>query len=131
MPGIKQKRVSNQFQTYQRELVKALFCYFNNMKKPRDFFRDKPELLNESSVLDLIDYCQELEGELLEKKRVEKYNKEQILLQFIKELHDSCKTLEEQEEESKRFRETPSVNFQEAVSNLKTYIENFRKDNFL
>jgi hypothetical protein len=101
------------------------------MKKPRDFFRDKPELLDESSVLDLIDYCQELEGELLEKKRVEKYNKEQLLLQFIKELHDSCKTLEEQEEESKRFRETPPVDFQVAVSNLKRYIENFCKDNFL
>lgn len=101
------------------------------MKKPRDFFRDKPELLAESTVLDLIDYCQDLEGELLEKKRVEKYSKEQILLQFIKELYDSCKSLEEQEEESKRFKEVSTVNFQEAVSNLRTYIENFRKDNFL
>lgn len=101
------------------------------MKKPRDFFRDKPELLDESSVLDLIDYCQDLEGELLEKKRTEKYSKEQLLLQFVKDLHESCKSLEEQECESKRFKEVPSVNFQEAVTNLKTYIENFCKDNYI
>lgn len=101
------------------------------MKRTRDFFRSKPELLDEPSVLDLIDYCQELEGELLEQKRVEKYSKEEILLQFLKELHESCKSLEEQEEVSKRFKDIPPVNFQEAVSNLKIYIENFCKDNFL
>jgi hypothetical protein len=101
------------------------------MKRTRDFFKCKPELLDEPTVLDLIDYCQELEGELLEKKRTEKYSKEDILLIFIKELHESCKSLEEQEAESKRFKEVSSVNFQEAVTNLKTYIENFCKDNFL
>jgi hypothetical protein len=101
------------------------------MKKPRDFFRDKPELLDESSVLDLIDYCQDLEGELLEKKRSEKYNKEQLLLHFIKELHESCKYLEQQAEESKRFKDAPLVDFEKSITNLKTYIEDFCKDNFL
>ena len=101
------------------------------MKRTRDFFKCKPELLDEPAVLDLIDYCQELEGELLEKKRTEKYSKEDILLHFIKELHESCKSLEEQEEESKRFKEVPPVNFQESVTNLKIYIEKFCEDNFL
>jgi hypothetical protein len=100
------------------------------MKRLRDFFKSKPELLKEDSVLDLIDYCQDLEGEIIEKKSKEKFNNESVLLEFLNELQRSCKDLEIQEIESERFG-LPRVDFREAVKNLSTYIEKFKEDNFI
>ena len=85
---------------------------------------DNPE------VIKLIEYCEELEGQVLETKVNSKYNKEVILLEFLRELSSGCDSLIKTQEENKRFR-FEDVNFEEAIHGLNMNIKTFIKDNSL
>jgi len=76
----------------------------------------------EPEVIELIEYCQELEGEVLEKKIEDTYSKEEIYLQILKEIYDSCDKTLTDDQLSERFKEIPRVDFKEAVINLKKYM---------
>ena len=92
------------------------------MKKPRDFFKNKPSLLDEPEVEALLEYCESLEEELIDLKFEKNANKELVLLDMIKEVMKGCNALEKEQMEHERFGfEAP--NYQETVSNLKNYIQ--------
>lgn len=92
------------------------------MKKPRDFFKNKPSLLEEPEVEALLNYCESLEEELIDLKFEKKANKELVLLDMIKEVMKGCNALEKEQMEHERFGfEVPD--YQETVSNLKSYIQ--------
>lgn len=92
------------------------------MKKPRDFFKNKPSLLDEPEVEALLEYCENLEEELIDLKFEKNANKELVLLDMIKEVMKGCKALEKEQIEHERFGyEAPD--YQETVSNLKNYIQ--------
>ena len=92
------------------------------MKKPRDFFKNKPSLLDEPEVEALLEYCENLEEELIDLKFEKNANKELVLLDMIKEVMKGCKALEKEQIEHERFGyEAPD--YQETVSNLKSYIQ--------
>lgn len=92
------------------------------MKKPRDLFKNKPELLDEPEVEALLDYCESLEDELVDLKFEKQDNKELVLLDMIKEVMKGCNALEKEQMEHERFGyEAPD--YQETVSNLKSYIQ--------
>lgn len=92
------------------------------MKKPRDIFRNKPELLDEPEVETLLEYCESLEDELVDLKFERQDNKELVLLDMIKEVMKGCNALEKEQMEHERFGyEAPD--YQETVSNLKSYIQ--------
>jgi hypothetical protein len=78
--------------------------------------------MDQPEVIELIEYCQELEGEVLEKKIEDTYSKEEIYLQILKEIYDSCDKTLTDDQLSERFKETPRVDFKEAVINLKKYM---------
>jgi hypothetical protein len=78
--------------------------------------------MDEPEVIELIEYCQELEGEVLEKKIEDTYSKEEIYLQILKEIYDSCDKTLTDDQLSERFKETTRVDFKEAVINLKKYM---------
>jgi hypothetical protein len=78
--------------------------------------------MDEPEIIELIEYCQELEGEVLEKKIEDTYSKEEIYLQILKEIYDSCDKTLTDDQLSERFKETPRVDFKEAVINLKKYM---------
>ena len=78
--------------------------------------------MDEPEVIELIEYCQELEGEVLEMKIEDTYSKEEIYLQILKEIYDSCDKTLTDDQLSERFKETPRVDFKEAVINLKKYM---------
>ena len=78
--------------------------------------------MDEPEVIELIEYCQELEGEVLEKKIEDTYSKEEIYLQILKEIYDSCDKTLTDDQLSERFKEIPRVDFKEAVINLKKYM---------
>lgn len=99
------------------------------MKRIRDFFKSNKELLDEPEVLLLIDYCQELEGQLQDIEMSKQYDKERVLMEFISDVYKSCKDLEKQDEESIRWNETPRVDYTEAIKTLKTYISEFCRIN--
>lgn len=91
------------------------------MKKPRDIFKNKPELLEEPEVKALLEYCENLESELVDFKFEKQDNKELVLLDMIKEVLKGCNALEKEQMEHERFGyEAPD--YQETISNLKSYI---------
>lgn len=92
------------------------------MKKPRDLFKNKPELLDELEVEALLEYCESLESELVDFKFEKQDNKELILLDMIKEVMKGCNALEKEQIEHERFG-FESPDYQETVSNLKSYIQ--------
>jgi len=92
------------------------------MKKPRDFFKNKPALLDEPEVLALLEYCESLEEELVDLKFEKNDNKELVLLDMIKEVVKGCNALEKEQLEHERFG-FESPDYRETVSNLKSYIQ--------
>lgn len=73
-------------------------------------------------VEELIDYCQELEGEVMERKIEDNYNKEHVLRGMLKDIRTSINETLAEDEESIRFNEIPRVDFKQAVINLKNFI---------
>jgi hypothetical protein len=92
------------------------------MKSVNQIFKNNKHLMDEPEIIELIEYCQELEGEVLEKKIEDTYSKEEIYLQILKEIYDSCDKTLTDDQLSERFKETPRVDFKEAVINLKKYM---------
>ena len=91
------------------------------MKKPRDFFKNKPYLLDEPEVEELLEYCESLEDRLIDLKFEKDANKELILLDMIREVVKGCDAIEKDQAEHERFGyEAPD--YQETISHLKSYI---------
>jgi hypothetical protein len=96
------------------------------MRNKLEIFKKAQELLEEPEVQELLNYCEQLEDELVDLK-FEK-NKELILLDMIKEVLKGCNAIEKEQLEHERFGyETP--NYQATISNLKSYILEICRDN--
>ena len=93
------------------------------MKNLRDIFKNKFNLLNEPEVEQLLDYCEQLQDEIVEFKFEKNKNKELDMLDMIREVIKGCNSIEKEQTEHQRFGyEAP--NYQATISNLKTYILN-------
>lgn len=91
------------------------------MKNKLDIFKKAQDFLEEPEVLELLDYCEKLEDELVDFKFEKDQNKELIMLDMIKEVIKGCNAIEKEQLEHERFGyEAP--NYQETISNLKSYI---------
>lgn len=93
------------------------------MKNINQIFKNNTSLIDHPEVDELIEYCRELEGKVIEKKIDDTYNKEEIYLQVLKDIYDSCDKTLTDDYFSERFKETPRVDFKEAVVNLKKYMD--------
>jgi hypothetical protein len=92
------------------------------MKNINQIFKTNTSLMDHPEVQELIEYCVDLEGQVVEKKIEDTYNKEEIYHQIIKDVYESCvKTLED-DMVAERFKETPRVDFKDAIVNLKKYL---------
>ena len=92
------------------------------MKNINQIFKNNKTLMDHPEVQELIDYCVELEGQVVEKKIDDTYSKEEIYLQMLKDIYDSCDKTLTDDQLSERFKETPRVDFKQAVINLKKYM---------
>lgn len=91
------------------------------MKSTREIFKGKEFLLEEPEVKQLLDYCEQLQDEIVEFKFQKTNNKELAMLDMIKEVIKGCNAVEKEQMEHERFGyDTP--NYQETISNLKSYI---------
>jgi hypothetical protein len=98
------------------------------MKNIRQLFNDKKYLLDETEVEQLLDYCEKLQDEIVDFKFEKNKNKELIMLDMIKEVIKGCNAIEKEQKEHERFGyEAP--NYQETISNLRSYILGQCKDN--
>ena len=98
------------------------FFISNQMKKPREIFKNKPNLLEETEVEQLLDYCEKLQDELVDLKFHQNENKQLIMLDMLKEIVKACEETEKQQRESIRFG-LESPDFEASISNLKRYLK--------
>ncbi|MCL6461556.1 MAG: hypothetical protein I4O51_06765 [Flavobacterium micromati] len=91
------------------------------MKKPRELFKNKPHLLDESEVEQLITYCEKLQDELVDLKFEQNANKQLIMLDMLKEIVKACEETEKQQKEFLRFGLEPP-DYEESISNLKRFL---------
>ena len=100
------------------------------MKKPLDFFKTHPSLLDEPEVQQLLTYCESLEDELVDFKFEKSNNKELIMLDMLKEVVKSCAEIQKLEMEHKRFS-YPLPDYSESIRNLKSYLLEMNRNNKL
>ena len=97
------------------------------MKSIREIFKNNPSLLEESEVQQLLEYCEQLQDEIVEFKFQKTNNKELAMLDMLKEVIKGCNAFEKEQMEHERFGyEAPK--YQETISNLKQYIYGRCKD---
>ena len=93
------------------------------MKSIYQIFQGNEHLMDLSPVEELIEYTQELEGQVLERKIEDTYDKEETYLQILKDIYESSNQTLEDQKTSDRFKEIPPVDFKMAIINLKKHLE--------
>ena len=97
------------------------------MKNISQIFRGNEHLMDLGPVEELIDYCRELEENVIEVELNKPYDKEEILHSVIRDIYESCIQTLKDDKESISFGETPRVDFEETIVNLKKYIESINR----
>ena len=92
------------------------------MKSINQIFRNNRDLLDEPEVQELVEYARELDGLVLDKKIEENYDKEHILKSMLRDIVKGIDSTIKDDEESIRFNETPRVDYEECVKNLRIFI---------
>ena len=93
------------------------------MKNIKQLFRGNLDLLEKPEVQELIEYTQELEGQLLERKIEDSYDKEHMLKSMLSDILSSCREYEENKILEDRYPELyKKVDADSLVSNLMDYI---------
>lgn len=93
------------------------------MKNIKQLFRRNPGLLEKPEVQELIEYTQELEGQVMERKVEDTYNKEHMLKSMLSDILSSCREYEENKILEERYPELyEKVDADSLVKNLMGYI---------
>ena len=93
------------------------------MKNIKQLFRRNPGLLEKPEVQELIEYTQELEGQVMERKVEDSYNKEHMLKSMLSDILSSCREYEENKILEDRYPELyEKVDADSLVKNLMDYI---------
>ena len=99
------------------------------MKSIKQIFKDNPDLMDDPEVGELIDYCRELESQVMETTQTKVWSQEDKLAEAIRDIYSSCNEELNQDKEADRWSDFSHVNFKESIINLKKFIQNFAKDN--
>ena len=91
------------------------------MKSIRDIFKNKPLLLDEPEVEQLMEYCEQLRDEIVELKFEKEKNKELAMLDMLREVIKGCNAIQKEQAEHIRFG-YPPPDYPETIANLKSYI---------
>jgi len=86
--------------------------------------------MEDVEVKELIDYCRELEGQVIETTQSKQFSFEDKLTELVRDLFIGIKQIEEEEANHQRFgADFDKPDYEIAVKNLKQYFLNFAKDN--
>jgi hypothetical protein len=93
------------------------------MKNIKQLFRRQPGLLEKPEVQELIEYTQELEGQVMERKVEDNYDKEHMLKSMLSDILSSCREYEENKILQDRYPELyKNIDADTLVKNLMVYI---------
>ncbi len=102
------------------------------MKNINQLFRKRSDLLNNEEVQKLIEYTQDLEGKVLERKVEDTYNKEHLLKTMLSDILSSCREYEENKILQDRYPELyKKIDADDLVKNLLEYITSMNAKNNL
>lgn len=102
------------------------------MKNIKQLFRRNPGLLNKPEVQELIEYTQDLEGQVLERKVEDSYDKEHMLKSMLSDILSSCREYEENKILQDRYPELyKNIDADTLVKNLMSYIISMNAKNDL
>jgi hypothetical protein len=93
------------------------------MKNINQIFKGNEHLMDEPEVIELVEYTKELEEKVLERKIDDTYDKEEIYLQILRDIYESCEKTLDDHILNERFKETEPIDFKQSVMNLKKYME--------
>jgi len=98
------------------------------MRSIKQIFKGNEHLMDLEPVDSLIDYCRELEDEVVENKQ--KSDQTIVLKQLISEISKSCFELLEDDKKSERWsNDFEKIDFKESIINLREYIIKYCLDN--
>ena len=102
------------------------------MKNIKQLFRRRPDLLETPEVQELIEYTQDLEGQVLERKVEDTYDKEHMLKSMLSDILASCREYEENKILQDRYPELyKNIDADTLVHNLMDYIISMNAKNDL
>ena len=102
------------------------------MKSITQIFKGNEHLMDLGPVEELIDYTQELEGEVLERKVNDSYDKEHMLKSMLSDILSSCREYEENKILQDRYPELyKNIDADTLVKNLMSYIISTNQKNKL
>ena len=98
------------------------------MRSINQIFKGNEHLMDLEPVDSLIDYCKDLEDEVVENKQ--KSDQTIILKQLISEISKSCFELLEDDKQSERWsNDFEKIDFKVSIVNLREYILKYCLDN--
>ena len=93
------------------------------MKSISQIFNGNEHLMDLGPVEELIEYAQELEGQVMERKVEDNYDKEHMLKSMLSDILDSCREYEENKILQDRYPDLyQKVDADSLVKNLMDYI---------
>jgi hypothetical protein len=102
------------------------------VKNISQIFKGNEHLMDLAPVEELIDYTQELEGQILEIKINDNYNKEHMLKSMLSDILNSCREYEENKILQDRYPELyKNIDADTLVKNLMAYILDIKRKNNL
>lgn len=102
------------------------------MKNIKQLFRKNPELLDKPEVQELIEYTQDLEGQVMDRKVDDTYDKEHMLKSMLSDILSSCREYEENKILQDRYPELyKNIDADTLVKNLMAYILDMNRKNDL
>jgi hypothetical protein len=102
------------------------------VKNLRQIFKGNEHLMDLNPIEELIDYVQELEGLIFEKKIEDNYDKEHMLKSMLQDILTSCRDMEDNNQLADRYPGMYEKSDAESlVKNLKMYILDMNAKNNL
>lgn len=100
------------------------------MKSINDIFKNNRMALDIPEVNELVEYCRELEGKIIERKQNDKWSMEDKLAELARDVYNGMVDAEEANLLHDRWpSEFQPTDYKEAFNNLKKYFEEFAEDN--
>lgn len=100
------------------------------MRTPQQIFQDNSELEKHPAVQEIISQFEETRDALIDaEQRIEgKFARLKHMEELVTQIRTGIRDELKKDEDAERFKETPRVDFKEAVENLQRYISDYLRD---
>jgi len=100
------------------------------LKSINQIFTSNKHLIDEPEVKELIEYCKELEGQVMESIQNKSWSMEDKLAEVVRDIYSSCNEIDKQAENHDRWpHDFKKPAYENIVTHLKSYLTKFASDN--